>query len=155
MLGFLPAGLPRQGGEVLLASIPGALLQFFFVLVVAGLNIGLGGDGTLALVYLPVVCLLPLVVGTLSTLVYERIKGVRSAALRGSVLTAALSGLAGSLLGALIIIITGFARFKPLGSALADPVMSVGVALLMVAVSTFLAILGSAIAVGVLNKMER
>ncbi|MCL6088942.1 MAG: hypothetical protein M1530_02120, partial [Candidatus Marsarchaeota archaeon] len=92
---------------------------------------------------------------TLSTLVYERIKGVRSAALRGSILTSALAGLAGSLLGALVIIIMGFAKFKPLGSALTDPVMSIGAALLMVALSTLLAILGAAIAVGVLNKMER
>ncbi|VVB56958.1 Uncharacterised protein [uncultured archaeon] len=160
MLGFLPAGIVRTIGEVVVTSIPGAILQFFFIVAAAGLNIwgpgGSSGGGLYALVYLPVVCLLPLVVGTVSTLVYERVRGTHTAHLKGSVLSSAMSGFLGSLVGALVIVITGLGlKNHPLGTAIDGPLPLVGVSLLIVAVSTVLAALGALVVVGVLNKMEK
>lgn len=160
MLAFLPAGLVRTVGEVMVTSIPGAILQFFFIVAAAGLNIwsasNASGGGLYALVYLPVVCLLPLVVGTVSTLVYERVRGTHGAHVKGSVVSSAMSGFLGSLVGALAIVVSGLAlQVQPLGASISGPVETAGVSLLIIAMSTILAGLGALIAVGVLNRMEK
>ncbi len=160
VLSFLPAGLVRTLAEVLVTSIPGAILQFFFIIAAAGLNIwsssGTSSDGMYALVYLPVVCLLPLVVGTVSTLVYERVRGMHGLHLKGSVLSSAMAGMLGSIFGALVIIIAGLAmNVHPLGSAVKDPIILVGISILIIVISTVLSGLGALIVSGVLNKMEK
>lgn len=161
MLSFIPAGVPRKIAEVLVAAVPGALLQFVFIVSAAGLNIWSTGsnpnEGTYALVYLPVVCLLPAVVGAISTLMYERVQGAQSAHVKGSMLTAAWAALIGTLLGAVVIIISSMAvkGAKPMGAWMTDPVMIIGLSLAMVVVSTVLAAVGAAIVSGVLNKMEK
>ena len=160
MLRFLPGGLVRTISEVLVTSIPGAILQFFFIVAAAGLNIWSAisnpGDGPYALVYLPVVCLLPIVVGTVSTLVYERVRGMHAMHLKGSVVSSAMSGFLGSFMGALVIIIAGVAmKVEPLGTSINGPVAVIGVSLLIIAFSTIFAALGAMIVSGVLNKMEK
>lgn len=158
MLGFLPAGIIRKGGEILLSASFGSVLQFFFVLVVAGVNASMGGaDGTLALAYIPVVCLLPLVVGTISTLVYERVKGVHVASIRGSAITAALAAMSGSFLGSLVVVILSIVMpsLKPFGPAITGPVMIAGLCALIVIISTVLAIFGAVVSAAVLNKLEK
>lgn len=145
--------------EVFLSSIPGALLQFIFIVSAAGLNImtnqGSTSDSTYALVYLPVVCLLPLVVGAISTLMHERVQGVHVANIKSSMLTAMMAAFIGTFVGAIVIIIAGVLKAKPLGGGMTDMLFIVSLPLVMIVMSTILAGIGSAVVVGVLNKMEK
>ncbi len=157
MLKFLPAGIVRDGCEIVLSGIPGAVILAIFIIGTSVLNIytNLSGPNSwFAATYVPVVCLLPLVVGIVAPLVLERIRGIEMLTLRRSVVASCLSGLLGSLLGSLGLLISGFAvaNSKPFGSALTGLPLMVVLVLVLVFISTLLSAIGGAILVLFLSR---
>lgn len=160
-LRFLPAGLMRDAGEILLAAIPGIILLTLLILAVGLLNIfqsgGTNPTDWFAPVYIPVVCLLPLVVGIISSLLLERVRGVDTLSLKRSALTAAFSGLVGSVLGLLLLVISGLISpsLKPFGRSLSDPLIEIAILFLVALISTVLSAIGSIVLVIFLSRAEK
>lgn len=155
VLSFIPAGMPRDLSEIFVSGIPGAFVLALFILGTAVLNIIFGSNSPLfAATYLPVVCLLPLVVGIVAPLVLERVRGVDVLSLRRSIAASFLSGMLGSLLGAFLLIISGVAvpSAKPFGSALTGLPTELVLVLVLVFISTVLSAIGGAILVMFLSR---
>ena len=74
MLSFIPAGAPRSIVEYLLAVIPGAVLLFAFFVAAAALVYFMTGNQLVTFSYLPVVCIMPILAGLVSTLVLEKLR---------------------------------------------------------------------------------
>ncbi len=159
LLTFLPAGPVRTIGEIVLSAIPGGALQFIFIVLAAGLNIWgaqSSGNEMYAAVYLPLVCLLPLVVGAISALMLERVRGTTTLQVRGGVIAAALAGLVGAMLGALVIIATGMLKVgKPLGASFNDITYLVALPLVMVFVTMVMAAIGAALTTVIVSRLEK
>ena len=147
--------------EVLFSSIPGAVVFFVFIIGTGILNIfssSAGPNNIFAATYLPVVCILPIVIGVIGPLILEKVRESSSLSLRASVLVSFISALFGSFLGALVLMITGLVGegFKPFGGVF-DSVLGgapglVAAFLIIVAISTVLSTIGGAIIVFLLNR---
>ncbi len=161
LLMFLPAGPARSVGEIVVSAIPGGILQFIFIVLAAGLNIWgaqSNGNELYAAVYLPVVCLLPLVVGAISALVLERVRGLSMLQVKGGMIAAAVAGLVGSLLGAIVIIATGMLKIaggKPLGASFTDVTYLVALPIVMAFVAMVMAAIGAALATVIVSRLEK
>ena len=160
LLSFLPAGPARGAGEIIVSAIPGGVLQFIFIAAAAGLNIWGAqsqGNDLYAAVYLPVVCLLPLVVGAISALVLERIQGTSTLHVKGGMLTAALAGLVGALAGAIVIIATGMLNttFKPLGASFTGMTYLIALPLVMAFVAMIMSAIGAALTTVIVSRLEK
>lgn len=159
LLSFLPAGPARGFGEIIVSAIPGGALQFIFIVSAAALNIWGAqsmGNELYAAVYLPVVCLLPLVVGAISALVLERVQGTSTLNVKGGMLAAALAGLVGALVGAIVIMATGLLKVgKPLGASFNDVTYLVALPLVMAAVAMVMAAIGAALTSVIVSRLEK
>lgn len=160
-LRFLPAGPLRSGGEVLLSSFPGTLVLAVLLVFSGALNIfeNLSRATNLyAPVFLPVVCLLPFVVGVMGPLVLERVRGVDALSLKRSILTSALSGASGSAIGVFALLALGVAGpgFKPFGAALSSsPLYFLFFGLFSIFISTLLCAIGGATLVAFLSRLDK
>ena len=157
---FIPHPLLKRAVEILFSSIPGAAIFFVFIIATGMLNIfssSAGPNNIFAATYLPVVCILPIVVGVIGPLILEKVRSAQSLSLHGSVLVSFISAFTGSFFGALALLITGLvgSNFKPFGGifepVLGPPGMFVGF-LLIVIISTVLSTIGGAIIVVLLNR---
>ncbi|MFA5107983.1 MAG: hypothetical protein WC492_00405 [Candidatus Micrarchaeia archaeon] len=159
---FISNSTLRKSVEVLVSAIPGAVVLFLFILGTGILNIYTNlaaANEIFAATYLPVICLLPLVIGVIGPLILEKVRNATELSLRASVLTAFLSGFFGSFFGGLTLIIAGFAEFKPFGGILSDVLPGAGrmlfASFLLVIISTVLSTLGGALIVILLKKAEK
>ena len=161
LLVFLPAGPARSAGEIIASAIPGGVLQFVFIVAAAGLNIWgaqSAGNELYAAVYLPVVCLLPLVVGAISALVLERVQGTSTLHVKGGMISAAVAGLVGGLIGGIVIMATGLLKIgggKPLGASFVDVTYLVALPLVMAVVAMVMAAIGAALATVIVSRLEK
>ena len=163
LLSFLPNGPVRLLGEFIVSAIPGALLQFIFIVAAAGLNIWMSDPSRAApttanlyaAVYLPVACLLPLVVGAISALMLERIRGASSLHAKSGMITAALAGFVGALVGALTIISAGMLNSKPFGTGLDSTTYLIVLPLIMIIICTIMSAIGAALTTVIVARLEK
>ncbi|GEM_PF-2844912 len=94
---FVPFGIGRDAVEVAAAAVPGAAILFFFMFAV-GVPTILTNSNWFAAPYIPVTCLLPLVIGMISPLALEWLKASAAISLKKGVLCSFISGLFGSTL---------------------------------------------------------
>jgi hypothetical protein len=160
-LKFIPDGMPRRLAEALLSSIPGMVILCVAIFLVGILNayqnLGDAKNDSFVLVYIPIICLLPVVVGVIGPLILERIRNIQRLSLKQGVLSSFLSGFVGSTIGAIILLTSGVVSgtIKPFGVAISSSIpaqlLFVGVLILL---STFLSVIGAALITVVLNKAE-
>ncbi len=166
LLSFLSPGPVRMIGEFVVAAIPGAILQFIFIVAAVALNIWMSDPARAAAdtanlyaaVYLPVACLLPLVVGAISTLMLERIRGASTLNLKGGMLAAALAGLTGALAGAVVIISIGLLMpklGKPFGTGYNDTMYIIALPILMAVICMVTAVIGAALTTAIVARLEK
>jgi len=153
---FLPFGPLRDAAEIALASLPGAAMLILFILVVGALTINFNTNG-FAASYIPVVCLLPLVVGIVTPLVLERIRGEHRISLRRAILCSCSSGLFGSFFASAALILLGVLNptFKPFGPSVSGLLPLVFLFVLIVGISTALSAAGGAILVIFIQKVSK
>lgn len=101
MLSFIPAGLPRSAVEYLVAAIAGAVLLFAFFLLAEMAGIMFKSD-IIAVVFLPVICIMPIISGAISTLLLEKLRSKPLTFQRGAMVGAA-SGLFGASVSAVML----------------------------------------------------
>ncbi|MFH1306312.1 MAG: hypothetical protein ABIH83_01485 [Candidatus Micrarchaeota archaeon] len=156
---FISNNLLRAVIEVIFSSIPGAAIFFIFILGTGILNIytNIGGaNNVFAATYLPVICVLPIVIGIIGSLILEKVRDDARLSLRASVLVSFVSALAGSFLGTIVLVISGLmGGFMPFGAILPGLTGLVGAFIVLVAASTLLSTIGGALIVVLLKRAER
>ncbi len=160
LFGFIQNLILRKIIEVLFSSIPGAIIFFVFIIATGILNI-LSTSGTenniFALTYIPVVCVLPIVIGVIGPLILEKVRSNPTLSLRASVLVSFISAFVGSFFGAFALAITGVVSegFSPFGGLLEPVLGAPGLLLAMVLIvfiSTILSTIGGALITVLLNR---
>ena len=161
---FVKHPLLRKALEIIFSSIPGAAVLFVFLLGTGVLNIYSNLSQTndvFAASYIPIICLLPVVVGIVGPLILEKVRGETRLSMRGSVLVSFFSAVLGSGIGSLVLVATGIAspEFKPFGAAILDnfgQLPGLGAAfVVLVAACTLLSVVGGALIVVVLGRAEK
>ena len=124
MLSFVPAGMPRSVAEYAVAAIAGAVLLFAFFLLaeMAGL---LFKSDIIAIVFLPVICIMPVISGAISTLLLEKIRSKPLTLQRGAMVGAA-AGLAGAAVSAVMLFaLDMLAKIHPFGAGITGVILMV------------------------------
>jgi len=138
LLSFVPEGMPRSVAEYLVALLPGAVLLFAFFLAAELAVVFIGGP-LLSLAFLPVICVMPILAGVVSTLMLEKIRHKPLTLQRGAIV-----GGAASLLGAFVSIVMLIAidvavRKPPFG----DAVTGIALYILLLFIVAFEGVLGA------------
>lgn len=146
MLAFVPAGVGRSIAEYLAALIPGAVLLFAFFLAAEGAVILFAGQDIMALAFLPVACIVPILSGVVSTLALEKLRKKPLTIQRGA-MVGAVAALGGAFLSALLLVLVNlFVHKPPFGSFVAGWMVYV-VLLVIIFMDTLLGALGGALVV--------
>lgn len=154
VLAVLPPGPVRDVAEVVVSALPGAAVTGLFILIVGLLNILIVND-TYAAVYLPIGCFLPLVVGVISVLVLDRVRGNARISLARSVATGFLGALMGSVGAVALLTLSGAMNFKPFGPSMSTlPGLFAG-AVTLIVLSTGLATLSAILTAVFLTRAEK
>lgn len=146
--------------EVLVSCIMGGAILFIFILGAGLLNVTANinqANDLITATYLPIVCILPLVVGVIGPLVLEKVRNEDSLSLKGGALVSFLSALGGSFLGAFVLFGFGLITdFKPVGDSLDGfgvPAYFI-VSIVLMAVTSVLSTIGGILIVMLLNRAE-
>lgn len=137
--------MPRSIAEYIVALIPGAVLLFAFF-VAAGSAVAILKNDLLSIAFLPVICLLPILSGVVSTLVLEKLRSKPLTMQRGAMVGAAAS-LAGSLVSSLMLLVLDMgAKIHPFGSGVTGVLLFVALSVVVV-MDAVLGALGGALVV--------
>ena len=122
MLSFIPAGMPRSIAEYAVAAIAGAVLLFAFFLLAEMASLLFKSD-IIAIVFLPVICIMPIISGAISTLLLEKLRSKPLTLQRGAMVGAA-SGLAGAAVSAaMLFTLDMLAKIHPFGAGITGIVL--------------------------------
>ena len=148
MLSFVPAGMARSVAEYIAALVPGAVLLFAFFLAAEAAMIFLGtGSSILSLAFVPVICIMPILAGVVSTLFLEKLRKKPLTMQRGAVVGAA-AGFAGAAISALLLgLVKLYLQRPPFGSILPSGILTLVVLVLVVIIDAVLGALGGALVV--------
>lgn len=89
LLSFVPKGIARSIAEYIAALLPGSILLFAFFVAAEVAVLFLPGGDLLAASFLPVICIMPLLSGVVSTLVLEKLRNKQLTIQRGAMVGAA------------------------------------------------------------------
>ena len=145
MLSFVPSGIARSIAECLVAMVPGAVLLFLFFAVAEGALFFTKSD-MISILFLPVVCLLPIFAGMASALALEKVRN-RPLTFKAGAAAGTLAGFFGALVSSIMLGVLTFLNQLPFGAMLSDKLIIAVALILVVAVDTILGALGGAIAV--------
>ncbi|MEM4633836.1 MAG: hypothetical protein QW275_01645 [Candidatus Anstonellaceae archaeon] len=143
MLHFIQEGMPRIIAEYTLSIIPGAILLFAFF-IAAEATVAVFRRDVMAVTFLPVICILPLLSGVVSALVLEKVRN-REVSMRAGAIAGGLSAFAGSLASSFVLLALDLAiRLHPFGSGITG-ILLFFVLAVVVAMDTVLGALGGAL----------
>ncbi|MEM4554329.1 MAG: hypothetical protein QXT25_00570 [Candidatus Anstonellaceae archaeon] len=152
MLSFVPAGMPRKIAEYLVSSLLGAMVLAGFFAVSELSVLLFPKNNFISLMFLPIVCAMPFVVGALAALVLEKIKKrpitIKQAAIAGS-----LAGFLGSSFSAMFLAASWFLfpKVAPFGESIPQ-LLSLLLLPLIVFIDTLLAAVGAVIVAKFANQ---
>ncbi len=154
MLTFVPEGTPRSVAEYIVAMLPGAILLFAFFLAAEMAVLLMGKDNDLVSIsFLPVVCIMPILAGIVSTLVLEKLRNKPLTMQRGALVGAA-AGLSGAfisvfMLGAVKLLL----KRAPLGNSVSGFFLYIISFAMIVGIGAVLGALGGAIVVKFIKEI--
>jgi|GEM_PF-2833501 len=134
-------------GLVAGCSIPGAILIAVFLLVATVPNILLSDMQFLTFLFLPIICIFPVLGGALSAFSLHRFAKEPIEKSDGAVV-GALAGLFGSLAAAILMVVAYFFGQKPFGSLVSGALFNILLSLIVVFMCVLLSLIG-AVAVSV------
>ncbi len=146
--------------EVVAAALPGAVVLGSSIFLTGAFNIYKNlsePNNAFVIIYIPIICLLPVAVGALGPLFLDRLREATRTPVKGSVAAATVSGLLGSVAGASILFVTGLALsdLKPFGVTLDSNLLAQLVFMLAVIIlSTVLSAIGGALMAVILSRSE-
>jgi hypothetical protein len=141
----------RSIAEYLAASLPGAALLFAFFALAEIANWVIKG-GLVVVAFLPVICIMPILSGVVSTLALEKIRGKPLTLQRGAMVGAA-AGLSGSLLSAVLLLALALVNvIQPFGSGITGILLAAAL-LAIVLMDALLGALGGALVVKFIKEM--
>ncbi|MCX8194520.1 MAG: hypothetical protein N3G22_00205 [Candidatus Micrarchaeota archaeon] len=118
LLSFVPKGKIRSAAEYSVALLPGAILLFSFFVAAQTLVFFLPGGDIISAVFLPVICIMPVLSGVVSALTLEKIRSKQLSLARGALVGAAAAFI-GSLFSVAMLAAVALLSDKPaFGSAL-------------------------------------
>ena len=148
MLAFVPAGIGRSIAEYFVALIPGAVLLLAFFLAAEGAVIVFAGQDIMAIAFLPVACIVPILSGVVSTLALEKIRRKPLTIQRGAMVGAAAALIGAFLSAILLVLVSVFTSYKaPFGSLVGSGLMVYAVLLVIIFMDMVLGALGGALVV--------
>jgi hypothetical protein len=143
---FVPAGIFRSIVEYIAALLPGAILLFAFFVAAEALVLFLPGGDLISASFLPVICIMPVLAGVVSTLALEKIRSKALSMQRGAMVGAA-AGLIGGVISVLMMaVIAIFFKKLPFGEGISGILFYV-ILLVVVFLEAVLAALGGALVV--------
>jgi len=154
----------RTSLEVISSSLVGGIILSVFLLLIGVLNITFnlsGANDLFALLYIPVVCILPLIIGVLSPLVLEKIRGEENINKKLGLVSAFLAGLIGSASAAIILMLIGFGfsnQVYPFGFLISSLPFGSGLiaaSLVIILSSSMLALIGAGLFIVIMSKLEK
>ena len=151
VISFVPAGIGRSIVEYLVALIPGAVLLFAFFLAAEAAMLFIGGD-ILAIAFLPVICIMPILAGVVSTLVLEKLRRKPLNMQRGAMVGAA-AAFGGAFLSAIMMILVNVFAHKPPFGSLVSGLLVYVVLVLVLVMDTVLGALGGALVVKFIKEV--
>jgi len=138
--------------EYFISILVGGLIIVLFFIAPSILSILLKSD-TLSLLFLPILCLIPLVAGAVSALVFEKIR--KFIFFKEAAIVGALSGLSGSVFSAFILLLFYLLlKIAPFGSFLGGILFFVFL-FAIVGISTILGALGAVLIIKFLKDTEK
>ena len=146
MLSFIPAGKIRSIVEHLVAAFVGALLLFLFLMASEAVVQLMSGTPLMPIIFVPVICLLPLLAGALAVIVFEKLRMAPMGIKRGA-LIGALAGFFGASVSSVPILVLAIMNMNPLGEMLASTLMVVLVLFITIGLDTLLAAIGGVLVV--------
>ena len=147
-LSFVTAGMPRSIAEYFAAMIPGAILLFAFFLAAEAAMMFIGGSNSsiLSIAFVPVICIMPILAGVVSTLILEKLRKKPLTIQRGATI-GAFAGFCGASLSAIMLgLIYLFTHKAPFGVSFSGIILIV-VLLVVVVIDAVLGALGGALVV--------
>lgn len=145
MLSFIPEGTPRSVAEYLIAALAGAVLLFAFFLLAEMAGVLFKSD-IIAIVFVPVICIMPVISGAVSTLILEKLRTKPLSFKRGALVGAA-SGLAGALIAAVLLFALDMAaKIHPFGAGITGLIL-LAVLVPVIVLDAVLGALGGALVV--------
>jgi len=154
MLAFVPEGTPRSVAEYIAALIPGAVLLFAFFLA-AELAVLLMGQANslVSIAFLPVICIMPILAGVVSTLVLEKLRNKPLTLQRGAMVGAA-AGLSGVFVSSFMLLtIKLLLKKAPFGAAVSGIFMYFITFAVIIAVGAAFGALGGALVVKFIKEV--
>ncbi len=119
MLSFIPSGIARSAAEYLSASVAGALLLFAFFILAEVAMVAVK-EALLAMVFVPVICIMPVLAGAASALVLEKLRR-RTIFMKNGVIVGAAAGFFGALLaGFALTVVSLVTHESPFGEFVKD-----------------------------------
>jgi hypothetical protein len=143
LLSFVPKGMPRSIAEYLCALIPGSILLFAFFVAAEVAVIFLPGGDLLSASFLPVICIMPILSGVVSTLVLEKLRKKPLIIQRGAMVGAA-AGFAGALVSVTLLAVAALAFHKYAFGSFVSGLLFYLVLLVLLPVEAVLGALGGA-----------
>jgi len=122
LLSFVPPGIARSIAEYGLAAIAGAVLLFAFFMLAEIASVIFKSE-IISMVFLPVICVMPVISGAVSALLLEKIRN-RSASLKSGALVGMVSGLVGAAIFSLVLFgLELLAQLHPFGNFFAGAII--------------------------------
>lgn len=147
LLAFLKGDSAKHMLLVAGCSLPGAAIIAIFLLFASVPNMFLSGTELLSLIFLPTVCLFPLIGGAASSFALFRFSK-EPPEKPDSAMVGALAGLFGSLFAAFLMVVAFFLGKLPFGGLVKGALLNIASALIVVLVCVVLSLAGS-VALGV------
>jgi hypothetical protein len=138
---FLDTIMENEYAQIFMSAVPGAILLCVALVVASVLNIFVTSSWA-SLVFLPIVCIFPLLAGLAATMLLRRVmKGEVDVAHCAG--TGALSGFLGAVGGALVLLVLMFLKKPALGSMVSGTIFQVIAITVIVIMSAILSALGA------------
>jgi hypothetical protein len=142
---FLDKLMENEYAQIFVSATPGAILLCVAIVVAAVLNLFVASSYT-SLVFVPILCIMPLLSGAIATLLLRRVSKEDGGDIAHCAGTGALSGFIGATGGAIILIVLILLKKQPLGGMFSSTILEVIALALILIMSAVL----SALAAGAL-----
>jgi hypothetical protein len=145
-LSFISHDKIRKVAEFIIAAKVGALLLFLFFMASELAVFFMKDTPFMAVTFVPVICLLPLLAGALAAIVLEKLRKAQPS-IKAGAFVGFLAGFCGSLFSSFILAVLSVLNMKPFGDSLSSQLIVFAILMITIGIDTVLGALGGALVV--------